>query len=74
MTSTLLLVVKIIAAIAGIYGVCKLETYLESKINEPYGTRTDILIITSIIAVTILAIFIMYQAWSICGPIIISIL
>lgn len=72
MTATLVAALKIIAAIASIYGICKLETYLENKLDETSGKRTDALIISSVLAVVGLTIFIICQAWSICGPILVS--
>lgn len=63
MTPTLVALLKIIAAVFGIYVICKLETYLENKTSETSGVRTDILFITSIIGVIILSVFIFSQSW-----------
>ena len=69
MTPTTIALVKIVIASVLLFVVCKVEGYLESKLTETSGTRTDILILSSVIISAAIGIFICYQIWIVISPV-----
>ncbi len=61
---------KIIVSALLIYVVIKVESHLESRVNEMSGNRTDLLVLGSITLIVIFAICIAYNLYVIVKPII----
>lgn len=61
---------KIIVSALLIYVVIKVESHLESRVNEMSGNRTDLLVLGSITLIVIFAICIVYNLYVIVKPII----